>query len=140
MCPSDNPHPHRINDARHRGWDFEIYKYNYGISNACTNGTNVFRPQMIDRDASGQVISADSVWSWICNFRAEYVDNPDTPFDSPAWYSNTVGFFHGGWKVANFATRDGAVRAVNYGTKANGIDTKALFFGRRGESIDSYYQ
>ena len=139
-CLSDKPHPHRINNERHKGWGFETYKYSYGISNACTNGTNVFRPQMIDRDASGQVIVTDSVWSWLCNFRAEYVDNPQASFDSPAWYSNTIGFFHGGGRVADAATRDGAVRAINYGTKASGIDTKTLFFGKRGESIDAYYQ
>jgi prepilin-type N-terminal cleavage/methylation domain-containing protein len=140
MCPSDKPHPHRINEARHSGWGFESYKYSYGISNACTNGTDVFRPQIIDRDASGQVISTDSVWSWICNFRAEYVDNPAAAFDNPAWYSNTVGFFHGAGKVADVLTRDGAVRAIRYGTKGNGIDTNTLFFGRHGESIDALYQ
>lgn len=142
MCPSDNPHPHRINLDRAKTWDYKPYEYSYGINHTISNGLGASgpeRPQKYHKDASAQVLCADGIWAWMCNFRAWYLEDPNCSFDQPFWHSNTVGYFHGKSGIANIGVRDGSVHSVNYGTKGNGIDTQDKFFGERGESLDYYY-
>ena len=138
-CPSDKPHPHRINKQRADTWGFTPYEFSYGINNAVTNGEGYFRAPIFDKDPTAQILVGDGVWSWIRNFRATYVDNPNADFSNPSWYSNTLGFFHSVSQVAVLVTRDGSAKTVRYGTNANGINTKDIFFAVRGETIDSYY-
>ena len=142
-CPSDNPHPHRIESER-----AEIitrgtfpYDYSYGAAYAACWGST-FSSNMsqgrtqLDKDASSQVLHGDGLRYVLVNFRASYVDDPDCPWNYPYNYSNTVGFFHGRYMVANMACRDGGVKSVNYGKDASGINTNEIFFWKRGESID----
>jgi prepilin-type N-terminal cleavage/methylation domain-containing protein len=138
-CPSDKPHPHRINKQRADTWSFIPYEYSYGINGAVTNGEGYFRLPILDKDPTAQVLAADGVWSWLRNFRASYVDNPNADFSTPAWYSNTVGFFHSGAQIAVIATRDNSAKTARYGKNAGSINTKDIFFTQRGESIDAYY-
>ena len=146
LCPSDNPHPHRIESER-----AEIvyngtfpYDYSYGIAYAAcwasSSNCNFFLPGRaeLDKDASSQVLHGDGLRYVLWNFRASYVDDPDSPWNYPQASSNTVGFFYGRYQVANLACRDGSIESVNYGEDASGINTNEIFFWQRGESIDQY--
>lgn len=143
-CPSDNPHPHRVNEEMSVGALGELpYEYSYGIAYPTLLGshrrTTIFHNDAhFDKDASSQVLHADGLWIVLWNFRASYVDDPGCPWNYPYNYSNTVGFFHGRYKVANLACRDGSIKSVNYGEDASGINTNEIFFWERGESIDQY--
>ena len=141
MCPSDKPHPHRINQGRANSWKFAPYEYSYTLNHAITCGEVGYfiRPWKWDKDSSAQVLVADGVWSWGTNFRANYIDDPNSSFDQPMGHSNTVGFFHGGGQSANVTCRDGSVRSVRYGSKGNSINTKDIFFVQRGESLDIFW-
>jgi prepilin-type N-terminal cleavage/methylation domain-containing protein len=146
LCLSDNPHPHRILSERaetlYNG--MVPYDYSYGIAYAACWGSNSFSSSLfhgrahLDKDASSQVLCGDGLRFVLINFRASYVDDPDCPWNYPHNYSNTLSFFHGGYKVANMACRDGSIKSVNYGEDASGIDTNEIFFWERGESIDQY--
>jgi prepilin-type N-terminal cleavage/methylation domain-containing protein len=142
MCPSDIPHPHRLNSDRGPGLGVgnQSFNHSYGINTVVTNGVGWVRPPTFDKDASSQVLCTDGLWSWLNNFRARYVDHPDSQWNQPHYYSNTVGFFHGRRNVANVLTCDGSIKAVHYGTNASGINTEEIFFGERGEEIDVRYQ
>jgi prepilin-type N-terminal cleavage/methylation domain-containing protein len=138
-CPSDKPHPHRINKQRADSWNFMPLEYSYGINGAVSGGENLInRIPVIDKDASAQILTADGVWSWLKNFRAAYVDNPNADFSQPSWYSNTLGFFHSSGQVAVVVVRDGSAKVIRYGINASGINTKDVFLNVRGESIDIY--
>ncbi len=140
MCPSDNPHPHRINEEHGDGY-FETHRYSYAINAAITNGeTNAGRAPRFDKDPSGQVLSADSTWSWIHNFRAEYLVNPNALWNYPNWYSSAIGVHHGNKKIANVVTRDGSVKSVKFRGNGEEIDTNELFFGKKGEPSDAFQE
>ena len=138
-CPSDKPHPHRINEDRANEWRFEVYEYSYGINHSITEGEGYHRLTKLDKDASSQVLVADGVWSWICNFTGNYVDDPDSSFDTQGWWCNCIGYFHGNGRVANLVCRDGSGKSVKYGVRGKGIDTEDIFFGERGEPLNYYH-
>jgi len=138
MCPSDNPHPHRINLDRAKTWGYKPYEYSYGINHTISFGLGASDPKY-HKDASSQVLCADGIWPWMCNFRAFYLEDPNCSFGQPLWHSNTVGYFHGRSTIANVGVRDGSVHSVNYGTKGNGIDTQDKFFGEIGETLEYYH-
>ena len=141
MCPADNPHPHRINSEKARGLGVgnQSFNYSYGINTKVSNGVGI-KTEELHKDTSAQVLSADGLWPWLNNFRAQYVDDPNCQWNQPRYNSNTVGFFHGKWNIASVATRDGSIKAVHYGNNARGINTNEIFFGHRGEIIDIRYQ
>ncbi len=139
MCPSDNPHPHRINEEHGDGY-FETHRYSYAINAAVTNGTNIVRSPRFDKDATAQVLCADSTWSWIHNFRAEYVVNPNALWNHPNLYSSAIGVHHGNKKIANVVTRDGSVKSVKFRGNGEEIDTNELFFGKRREPLDAFQE
>ena len=146
MCPSDNPHPHRINEDRvgdHGGFwaQYEVYGYSYGLNVAVSPYDRTWvmddtKPPSLDRDASSQVLAGDGTMFELYNFRAGYLEVPDCPWNYPYGFSNSVGYFHVRYQVANLVCRDGSARSVNYGENASGIDTNGIFFWERGESID----
>ena len=140
MCPSDNPHPHRINAERAEAWPYDQYEYSYGINMTVTNGENNEGPPYHDKDSSGQVLILDANWSWTDNFQAYYVDDPNAGFDTSTWRSNTVGYFHGGYRVADVVFCDGSAKPVNYGVGGKKINTRETFFWQKGEKLESWYE
>ena len=95
MCPSDKPHPHRINHDRsvEMGWgipweeEARGYKHSYGGNPACRkspadNGRSLSESGPIvvvgnfHKNSSGQVLTIDATWTWVQNFSAYYLDNP----------------------------------------------------------------
>jgi prepilin-type N-terminal cleavage/methylation domain-containing protein len=150
MCPSDSPHPHWINQVRGEDWGFEIHRYSYALNAAVTNGeTNTARAPRFDKDPSAQILSADSTWSWIHNFRAEYLVNPTAGPNAPYWWSNAIGVHHGSKKIASLVTRDGSVKSVKYRANGKHIDRSKLFFGKRwddekppheGDTLDAFQE
>ena len=146
-CPSDKPHPHRINTGRATAWNFESeakgYKYSYGISYAASLGGSVNDQDQVTKNlhknASSQVCFADGVWSWISNFSGTYVDNPNAPFDNPSWYSNCIGYFHGNFTTANVFCCDGSAKSQKYGVNGNGLDFQKAFFWGPKENKDVYH-
>ncbi len=154
MCPSDKPHPHRINYDRSQEmagviWERGGYKQSYGINADCvskfwdsTNGRyvngqsgseegtfdNFERVDNLHKNSSGQVLCADGLWSWMTNFSGFYVDNPTVPWNYRSWRSNVVGYFHGNATIANVCFCDGSVRSVKWGNKGSGIDSQKTFF------------
>jgi hypothetical protein len=141
MCPSDKPHPHFINQERHEAWSFEAHKYSYSLNAAVTNGeTNIGRKPHLDKDATAQILSADSTWSWIHNFRAQYLVNPNAGPNTPFWWSNAIGVHHGNKSIANLVMRDGSVRSVKFQRNGDRIDRNEMFFGTRGEDFDAYQE
>jgi prepilin-type N-terminal cleavage/methylation domain-containing protein len=147
-CPSDKPHPHRINAGRAKAWDFESaaggYKYSYGISYAASlggsiNDQNGQVAMTLHKNASSQVCFADGVWSWISNFSGYYLDNPNATFDSPAWYSNCMGYFHGNYTSANVFCCDGSAKSQRYGANGNSLDFQKAFFWGASETKDVYH-
>ena len=131
-CPSDKPHPHRINQDRANSWVFNPYVYSYAIGVACSQ-------KIFDKDASSQILAADGVWSWDQNHSAFYLDDPNSGFSNPSWWSNCIGYFHGRATRATVVCRDNSAKNVRWGTRGNQIDTKQIFFGKPGEDLNAFY-
>jgi prepilin-type N-terminal cleavage/methylation domain-containing protein len=155
MCPSDKPHPHRINHDRSvemgGPWEQEAggYKHSYGGNPACNksplhNGRSLSEsgPLMVienfHKNASGQVLTIDATWTWVQNFSAYYLDDPTNTWNNPNWWSNCAGYFHGNATTANYSTRDGSVRSARWGNKGNGINLKEAFFWGTRERLDGF--
>ena len=141
MCPSDKPHPHRINEGRSRAWSFwreadhDGFEYSYTISFPCERRNN--SGPILDKNASGQMLSADGVWPWTENLSAFYLDDPNNGWDNPTWFCNTVGYFHRG--RANVVCRDGSGRSIRWGKKGSGLDTNETHNGLAGESLTVFH-
>jgi prepilin-type N-terminal cleavage/methylation domain-containing protein len=131
-CPGDKPHPHRINLDRSTSWSFKPYAYSYTIGVASVQ-------KMFDKDASGQILSADGVWDWGQNHSAFYLDDPNSGFANPSWWSSCIGYFHGRGTRAIVVSRDNSSRTVRWGTRGNLINTKELFWGKPGEDLNAFY-
>ena len=139
ICPSDNPHPHRLSVERHT---LIPYQYSVGLNHAIipsVGDQGVPSNFNAYKDLSSQVLCGDGLDYLLQNFKARYLEVPDCSWDQPHWYSNTVGYFHAGARAANMAVRDLSVRSVNYGMNGIGIDTDDIFFYKRGESLDAYF-
>jgi prepilin-type N-terminal cleavage/methylation domain-containing protein len=140
VCPSDNPHPHRLCIERFMGGrSGRPYDYSYGQNRAMMFGYNEPYSFHAYKDTSSQVLCSDGLDFDLANFRARYLEVPDCSWNQPYWYSNTVGYFHAGAQAANIVTRDLSVRSIKYDINGNGIDTKDIFFWVRGESLDQYH-
>ena len=139
MCPSDKPHPHRMNKDRADAWGFKPYEYSYGLNRSITNGVDWDRAPKLDKDTSAQVLIVDGLWSWLPGFRALYLDDPNCSFSQPLGHSNMVGYFHGHYQIAVLITRDGSAKTVKYGTQGKGIHTKDIFFAERNETLDVHF-
>ena len=132
MCPADHPHPHHINEDRARAWNFwrsddeDGYQYSYTLSMSCVD--KKYHGQTDD-----QILSADGLWDWGMNLSGVWVNDPNASWDTPHWYSNTVGYWHKGGS-ANLLLRDLHVEIHKYPP-----DTNEVFFGEPGESLDAYY-
>ncbi len=130
ICPADHPHPHRINEGRARAWGFwrsddkDGYEYSYGINSPVVQSKYHAR-------ADQQVLSVDGLWSFTINLSAAWVHDPNAGFDSPSWYSNTVGYWHKGGS-ANLLLRDLHVEIHKYPP-----DTSEIFFLEPGEDINA---
>ena len=146
MCPSDRPHPHRINYDRASDWPFNAeieYKYSYGIG----VGAVIQRSEDDDgklvrslhKDVSTQIMASDGVWNWIQNFHAAYVDDPNAAFDSGGWWSNCIGYFHGNGRRAVVVCRDGSAKTMYYGVRGKGINLEKAFFYGRKESLTVFH-
>ena len=133
-CPADHPHPHRINQERADAWSFNPLEYSYTLCSPLADR----RHGLFAEDPSGQVLSADGVWTWSHNFSGYYVDDPDRPFNDPTWYCNTVGYFHKD-SSANSVLRDGHVENHRWDSGEGLPDTDDIYFGEPGESYDVFY-
>jgi prepilin-type N-terminal cleavage/methylation domain-containing protein len=155
MCPSDKPHPHRINHDRSQEmggpWEIEAggYKHSYGGNPACLkspqhNGRSLTESGPIEvisrfhKNASGQVLAIDGTWTWVQNFSGYYVDDPDYTWNTAGWWNNGTGYFHGNGTTANYLTRDGSVRSARWGTRGSGIDLNEAFFWGTREKLDGF--
>ena len=76
MCPSDKPHPHYINQDRADTWGFLPHDYSYSINHFLTWGEWWLVPTIEHKNASGQILCIDGLWSWAYCFSAGYVSNP----------------------------------------------------------------
>jgi hypothetical protein len=143
LCPSDSPHPHRLNRERFKYGYGDLnrpYDYSYGEHRIACWPVNERYYFHVYKNTSSQMLLSDSLDFEIANFRARYLEIPDCSWDQPYWYSNTIGYFHSRAQAANIATRDLSVKTVNYGFNGNGIDTNDIFFWKRGESLDRYFE
>jgi prepilin-type N-terminal cleavage/methylation domain-containing protein len=135
-CPSDKPHPHRVNQERQESMALSPYEYSYAISGALSNEPVSWVPDdgkdYVDRDTSSQILASDGTWCWVLDFSANYVEDPKSIWDRPHWVSNCIGFFHANSRSATVVCRDGSVKSVMYGY----IDTNEIFFWQRGEPLD----
>jgi type II secretory pathway pseudopilin PulG len=138
MCPGDKPHPHRINTDRAKNWNFWRAAQNDGYEHSYAIGVQVVEKRF-DKDASAQVLASDGVWDWARNFEAYYLDDPNSSFNQPNWYSNCVGYFHGNASRASVVSRDNSVKSVNWGTKGNGVNTRKVYFFEPDESLDGWF-
>jgi len=142
-CPSDRPHPHRINEGRARAWNFwrsaqnDGFEHSYGIGvGACfllheDDQTNAVGSGL-HKNSSGQIVAADGVWDWIQNFSAAYVTDPNSNFDTGSWANNCMGYFHGGGKRAAVAACDGSATIVQHATVTKaGVVRDVFFYGAK---------
>jgi prepilin-type N-terminal cleavage/methylation domain-containing protein len=146
FCPSDSPHPHRMNEDRMReGCNGALpYEYSYGLNGTVNfaedRGLNSDHPFHVHcrlaEDSSAQVLTGDGVCFAVHNFKAAYLEDSNAAWNQPNWGSNTVGYFHTRYTTADVLFRDGSVRPVYYGVEGSGIDTMRTFFWFRGESLD----
>ncbi len=148
MCPSDNPHPHRINEERARGWgnwrtaQNDGFEHSYGVGVGLTidghggheKDDGSWGGHTFHKNVSGQVLAADAVWNWIQNFSAAYVEDPDSTFNTDGWWCNCIGYYHGGRDRANVLCRDGSSKSVNYKNVTKKGAVKDIFFGGPRES------
>ena len=134
-CPSDKPHPHRINIDRAASWGLNTFDYSYTICVALATRGNT----TIAKDASAQILSVDGVWTWCQNHTAYYLDDPDCPWNNPTWYSNCVGYFHGNSTRAVVVCRDNSAKTIRWGHQGNSINTDLIYFGQPGENLNAFY-
>ncbi len=138
MCPGDRPHPHRINIDRSKNWNFWRTAQNDGYEHSYAIGVQA-SAKRFDKDSSAQVLAADGVWDWARNFNAYYLDDPNSAWNQPNWYSNCVGYFHGNSSRANVVCRDNSAKSVKWGTKGGGLNTKKVYFFYSGEPISGWF-
>jgi prepilin-type N-terminal cleavage/methylation domain-containing protein len=147
-CPSDKPHPHRINTDRATAWNFESeaggYKYSYGIAAAASTGASTDDVtgavvQRLHKNTSSQVCFSDGVWSWIQNYSGYYVDDPTASWNYRNWYSNCIGYFHGNGKIVNVFCCDGSAKSQKYGSNGSSLDFQKAFFWGASESKDEFH-
>jgi prepilin-type N-terminal cleavage/methylation domain-containing protein len=141
-CPSDRPHPHRINIDRAQSWNFwreaerDGYEHSYGIGvgvskNGCgghEKDDGSWGGPTFHRNASAQILAADAVWNWIQNFSAGYIDDPNSGFNTNGWWCNCIGYFHGNATRANVVCRDGSARGISYREMTSESNVKRVFF------------
>ena len=84
-------------------------------------------------------LSSGRIFSSCENLREDYVNDPNVSFSQPAWYSNTVGFFHRHFGTAVLVARDNSAKTVTYGNRGSKIDTDKIFFYENGEPLDVYW-
>jgi hypothetical protein len=131
MCPSDRPHPHRINEGRSFAWGFwrsgeeDGYEYSYAIAMYTMYGKYHQR-------ADQQVLVPDGLWDFTINLSGAWVTDPNAYFSTPNWYSNTVGYWHKR-NSANFLFRDLHIENHTYPP-----DTNKVFYLNPGEDINGY--
>ncbi len=147
-CPSDKPHPHRINEDRAKDWRFwrsaqnDGYEHSYGLGVGVSklghggheNDDGTWGGSTFHKDASGQILAADGAWNWIQNFSGAYVEDPDSAFGTGGWWCNCIGYFHGNGSRANVLCRDGRSKSVNYKKMTKTGAIKDVFFWGRRES------
>jgi prepilin-type N-terminal cleavage/methylation domain-containing protein len=138
-CAGDKPHPHRINEGRSRAWNFwkdaenDGFRYSYTLAYAPTK-RDAYGPK-INKNPSGQMITSDGLWTWTECFNAHYLDDPNNAWNNPAWFTNTMGYFHGNHTRCMVACRDNSAKAIRWGNNGNAIDTNDVFIGEPGEPI-----
>ncbi len=136
MCPSDKPHPSRVNQERASAWSLDPYVYSYGIG--------VWAHwEEYSKEMAQQIIVADGNWPWMQNLSANYLKG--AAWNYPSWFSNTVSYRHMNNTTANFLCLDGHVasfKASFVGTDASATqktpDTRKIFFHYSGENIYAY--
>jgi hypothetical protein len=138
ICPSDDPHPHRINEDRARAegyWseaDKDGYQYSYAISNAAvkkqSENSKGELQKDFHKDASSQVLASDGVWNSAFNFSAAYVADPKCKYDEGGDWCNRVGYFHGRDNRAVIIMRDNSAKTVDYGEKGEKVNPIETFF------------
>lgn len=125
LCPTDHPHPHRINTERSNAWGFNPYEYSYAIAIAASQHVSHTR-------ADQQILSTDGLFTWSQNLSAAWISDPNASFSNPGWYCNTVGYWHKK-NSANFVLRDLHVENHKYPP-----DTTKIFMWNLGESLTTY--
>ncbi len=132
MCPSDNPHPSRINKERNDTWG-HLFEFSYGLSAIVGAGDSLGKDNdaFYAKDASAQVLSCDGNWSWMRNFSGNYLEG--IPWNVPNWYSNTVAYWHMNNTQINMLCCDGHVKSYRY-EKDRYPDTTEVYFLYAGES------
>jgi hypothetical protein len=124
MCPSDHPHPHKINQQRSSSWAFNDYVYSYTLSYPMQQARYHTR-------ADQQLLSADGLWPWSHNFSGEWVTNPNASYDTGGWWCNTIGYWHKG-NSANVLLRDLHIQSYKYPP-----DTTKVFAYEPGEALNA---
>jgi len=148
-CPSDDPHPHRINEERARAegfWrekDKDGYRYSYAISMAIakkqSESTKGELVNSFHKDVSRQVLASDGVWNSAYNFSAAFVTNPKSKYDEGGDWCNRVGYFHGNKNRAVVVVRDNSAKTVDYGEKGEKINPKGTFFYGPNEKLTVHH-
>jgi hypothetical protein len=122
LCPSDLPHPHRINKERASAWAYASFEYSYTLPRY------TYSTKYHDR-ADKQLLSADGVWPWSQNLSAEWVYSPGASWSAGGWWCNTVGYWHKK-NSANFLLRDLHIENHKYPP-----DTTKVFEWESGETL-----
>jgi len=132
-CPSDKPHPHRINLEKSRALSNNTpgYLYSYSICIPAAKGLKYFH-----KNASGQALTCDGFFQWATNFSAAWIDDPNASQSDGGYNCNCVGYFHGKSNAAVFTARDNSTRTIRW-TKKDGanIDLHNTFFEYPGEGV-----
>ena len=66
FCPSDVPHPSKVNLDRGTAWNWVPFEYSYGIGASVSSN-------LLHDQASHQVASSDGHWSWQQNMSHTYI-------------------------------------------------------------------
>jgi len=125
LCPSDHPHPHKINAGRSSSWGFDDYEYSYALVMSAYYGKYHQR-------ADQQALVPDGLWDFTINLSGAWVTDPTATYTTPNWYSNTVGYWHKR-NSANFLFRD--LHIENHAYPPN---TNKVFYLNPGEDINGY--
>jgi hypothetical protein len=138
-CPSDVPHPNRIDREKSEYWGFDPYEYsymmNYFVSRSGLPGSPMWTRDL-HKDSSGQILAADASFDFMLEFKAPYIENPDCHGNDPYWWSNSVNYCHGKNRAASFLSCDGGAKWAVYGGNGSGINTEHSFFRYPGETIE----
>lgn len=142
MCPSDKPHPSRVNEERANAWNFDPYEYSYTIAVRASVSSNS-RPDFHELQAQ-QVLAACANWTWCQNFSGYYLLGK--PFDYKEWYYNCIAYRHINNTRTNVLCVDGhvespAVKFEGTGPTAEQIlpDTSKVFFAFPDEPIAVFW-